>query len=167
MGKKQLPEEFKDFIRCLNLYNVKYLLVGGWAVGIYGHPRATKDIDFLVSNDEKNLKKLQNAFLKFGSPPIDIEAFKVEGYVIRIGSSPTQIDVINKASGININDCFQRKNIIDIDGIRIMLISKEDLIINKKASGRQTDLGDVEKLTFDKRLTVNNISKSNNGGGRK
>jgi predicted nucleotidyltransferase len=150
MEKKQLPEEFKDFIKCLNLYKVKYLLVGGWAVGIYGHPRATKDIDFLVSNDKENLEKLQNAFLEFGSPPIDIKAFNEEGYVIRIGSSPTQIDIINKASGININDCFIRKNIMNIEGIEIMLISKEDLIINKKASGRQTDLGDVEKLEYKK-----------------
>jgi predicted nucleotidyltransferase len=150
MEKKQLPDEFKDFIKCLNSYKVKYLLVGGWAVGIYGHPRATKDIDFLVSNDKNNLKKLQKAFLEFGSPPINIEAFNEEGYVIRIGSSPTQIDVINKASGININDCFPRKNIVNIDGLEIMLISKEDLIINKKASGRQTDLGDVEKLEYKK-----------------
>ena len=146
MEKKQLPEEFKEFIKCLNSNNVKYLLVGGWAVGIYGHPRTTKDIDFLVSNDKDNLKKLQNAFLEFGSPPIDIQAFSEEGYVIRMGNSPTQIDIINKASGININDCFSRKKVVDIDGVEIMLISKNDLIINKKSSGRQTDLGDVEKL---------------------
>ena len=152
MEKKQLPEEFKDFIKCLNSNNVKYLLVGGWAVGIYGHPRTTKDIDFLVSNDKNNLKKLQNAFIEFGSPPIDIQAFTEEGYVIRMGSSPTQIDIINKASGISINDCYSRKVIMNVDGIEIMLISKEDLIINKKASGRQTDLGDVEKLEYKKKI---------------
>jgi len=128
------------------------LLVGGWAVGIYGHPRTTKDIDFLVSNDKNNLKKLQNAFIEFGSPPIDIQAFTEEGYVIRMGSSPTQIDIINKASGISINDCYSRKVIMNVDGIEIMLISKEDLIINKKASGRQTDLGDVEKLEYKKKI---------------
>ena len=54
MVKRQLPEDFKEFIQCLNNNNVKYLLLGGWAVGIYGHPRATKDIDFLVSNDDDN-----------------------------------------------------------------------------------------------------------------
>ena len=146
MGKKRLPEEFKDFIKCLNSNNVKYLLLGGWAVGIYGHPRATKDIDFLVSADKNNLKKLQKAFSDFGAPPIDIESFHKEGNVIRIGSSPTQIDVINKAEGISIDDCFPRKNIINIDGIEIMLISKTDLIANKKSSGRLADLADVEKL---------------------
>ena len=106
MGKKQLPDEFKEFIKCLNSNKVKYLLVGGWAVGIYGHPRATKDIDFLVSVDKRNLKNLQKAFFDFNAPPIDIEAFHIKGNVIRIGSSPTQIDVINKADGININDCL-------------------------------------------------------------
>ena len=150
MEKRQLPDEFKDFIKCLNSNNVKYLLVGGWAVGIYGHPRATKDIDFLVSNDKDNLIKLQKAFLEFGSPPINIEAFNEEGYVIRMGNSPTQIDVINRASGININDCFHRKNIMNIDGVEIMLISKEDLIKNKIASGRYNDLADVEKLGYTK-----------------
>ena len=150
MGKKRLPEEFKDFIKCLNSNNVKYLLLGGWAVGIYGHPRATKDIDFLVSADKKNLKKLQKAFLDFGSPPIDIEAFLKKGNVIRIGSSPTQIDVINSADGISIDDCFPRKKIINIDGIEIKLISKKDLIKNKIASGRHSDLADTEKLGYGK-----------------
>jgi len=72
MGKKRLPEEFKEFIKCLNSNNVKYLLIGGWAVGIYGHPRATKDIDIFVSVDKDNLKKLQKTFLDFGVPPIDM-----------------------------------------------------------------------------------------------
>jgi predicted nucleotidyltransferase len=146
MGKKRLPDEFKDFIKCLNSNNVKYLLVGGWAVGIYGHPRATKDIDFLVSADKNNLKNLQKAFIDFNAPPIDIEAFQKKGNVIRIGSSPTQIDVINEADGININDCFLRKNILNIEGIDVKLISKEDLINNKIASGRYSDLADAEKL---------------------
>ena len=146
MGKKQLPDEFKDFIKCLNLNNVKYLLVGGWAVGIYGHPRATKDIDFLVSVEKNNLKKLQKAFSDFNAPPINIEAFHEKGNVIRIGNSPTQIDVINEADGININDCFKRKSIITVDDIEIKLISREDLINNKIASGRYIDLADAEKL---------------------
>ena len=147
MGKKRLPEEFKEFIKCLNSNNVKYLLIGGWAVGIYGHPRATKDIDIFVSVDKDNLKKLQKTFLDFGAPPIDIESFHKKSSVIRIGSSPTQIDVINKADGINIDDCFLRKIIINVDGIEIMLISKDDLIQNKLTSGRHNDLADAEKLS--------------------
>ncbi|MCL2230572.1 MAG: nucleotidyltransferase [Treponema sp.] len=122
------------------------MLVGGWAVGIYGHPRATKDIDFLFSIDQQNLDKLRNALLAFGSPPIDLENFKEKGYVIRIGSSPIQIDIINDADGIDMDDCYNRKQTINVDGIAINIISKEDLIKNKKASGRNSDIADVEKL---------------------
>jgi len=146
MAKRQLPEEFKEFIQCLNSNNVRYLLVGGWAVGIYGHPRATKDIDFLFSIDQQNLNKLSEALLAFGAPPIDLESFKEKGYVIRIGSSPIQIDIINDADGIDMDDCYNRKQTINVDGITVNIISKEDLIKNKKASGRNSDIADVEKL---------------------
>jgi len=146
MAKRQLPEEFKEFIQCLNSNKVRYLLVGGWAVGIYGHPRATKDIDFLFSVDQQNLDKLHEALLAFGAPPVDLECFKEKGYVIRIGSSPIQIDIINDADGIDMDDCYKRKQIINVDNITINIISKDDLIKNKRASGRSYDIADAEKL---------------------
>ncbi len=146
MAKRLLPDDFKDFIKCLNSNNVCYLLVGGWAVGIYGNPRATKDIDFLVAIDNNNLAKLQNALLEFGSPPVDLESFKEKGNVIRIGSSPVQIDIINEADGIDINECYSRRENIKVEDIDIFVISKEDLITNKKVSGRIQDLADTEKL---------------------
>ena len=155
MVKRQLqghwmPDDFKEFIQCLNSNDVQYLLVGGWAVGIYGHPRATKDIDFLISINQQNLDKLQNALLAFGAPPFDIESFKKKGFVIRIGSSPIQIDIINDADGINIDDCYQRRETINVDGIDINLISIKDLIKNKRASGRSMDIADAEKLEKNK-----------------
>jgi len=141
-----MPEDFKEFIQCLNSNDVQYLLVGGWAVGIYGHPRATKDIDFLIAVNNKNLAKLQKALLAFGAPPVDLEQFKEKNYVIRIGRSPIQIDIINEADGINIDDCYLRRKTIKIDGIDIHLISKDDLIKNKRTSGRSMDIADAEKL---------------------
>ena len=146
MEKMQLPVDFKEFIQCLNSNNVKYLLLGGWAVGIYGHPRATKDIDFLISNNPENLINLQNAFFDFGAPPVNIEYFRKKGNVVRFGNSPIKIDIINEASGINIEDCYSRKKIITVENIKISVISKDDLIINKKSTGRKSDLADVEKL---------------------
>ena len=146
MAKRQLPDEFKEFVQCLNSNNVRYLLVGGWAVGMYGSPRATKDIDFLVSIENNNLENLEKALLAFGAPPVDIEHFKEKGNVIRIGSSPIQIDIIHEADGINIDDCYLRKEIINVEGIDISVVSRSDLIINKRASGRSMDLADAEKL---------------------
>ena len=146
MDRRQLPEDFKDFINLLNSNDVRYRLVGGWAVGIYGNPRATKDIDFLIANNESNLKKLQKALREFGTPEIDMKYFKKKGYVFRMGRSPIQIDIINNAAGIDIEECYIRRNVITVDGIDISLISKSDLVKNKKASGRNRDLGDVDNL---------------------
>ena len=149
MERKQLPEDFKDFIQCLNSNKVKYLLVGGWAVGLYGHPRATKDIDFFISTDDINLGNLEKALIDFGAPPINIEYLREKGNVVRFGNSPIKIDILNEASGISIEDCYTRKKIITVENIEIPVISKKDLIINKKSTGRQEDLGDVEKLEYD------------------
>ncbi len=144
MVKRQLPEDFKDFIRFLNEYRVRYLLVGGWAVGIYGNPRATKDIDFLISIDDENIENLQKALYNFGAPTVKNSVFQEKGNVYRLGSSPIQIDIINEASGIAFEECYQRRNIIAVEDIEISMISKEDLIKNKKASGRHRDLADIE-----------------------
>ena len=149
MDPRPLPEDFKEFIASLNSNKVVYLLVGGWAVGFYGNPRATKDIDFLVAMDEANLEKLKKALIEFGAPMIDINRFKKKDSVFRMGRSPIQIDIITKASGIDIKECYIRKNIITIDGMDISVISKEDLLKNKRVSGRHRDLADVESLEGD------------------
>ncbi len=146
MDRRQLPEDFKEFINFLNGHDVQYLLVGGWAVGLYGTPRATKDIVFFVAVDEKNLLKLKKALNDFNAPPIDIEHFKKKGNCIRMGRSPVQIDLINEADGLNFNDVYKRRNIITIQDVPISIISKEDLIKNKKTSGRYRDLADAEDL---------------------
>ena len=172
MAKKQLPEDFKEFIKYLNSNKVKYLLLGGWAVGIYGQPRVTKDIDFLIAKDKNNLNRLKKALNEFGSPPVNLDAFKVDGFVIRMGSSPVLIDIINKADGIDISDCYDRRKIIKIDDIDVSIISLEDLIINKRASGRGQDVVDAEKLErtalYKKNQNSNNKkNNSNNESGRK
>jgi len=149
MGQRQLPEDFKDFIKFLNEHKVRYLLVGGWAVGIYGNPRATKDIDFFIAIDDKNIQKLQNALYEFGAPTVENKVFQEKGNVFRMGRSPVQIDIINEASGIRFEDCYKRRKRVKVDNLTISIISKEDLIKNKKASGRLQDLADAEYLEND------------------
>jgi hypothetical protein len=100
MEPKQLPDDFKDFIVSLNKHEVLYLLVGGWAIGIYGHPQVTKNIDFLVATDEANLNRLQHALSDFGTPPVDTVRFRQKNAVYRMGRPPIQIDLINRADGI-------------------------------------------------------------------
>jgi hypothetical protein len=143
----QLPEDFKEFIQCLNSNNVKYLLIGGWAVGLYGHPRATKDIDFLILLENNNLENLEKSLIAFGAPPVDIDYLREKGNIIRIGVSPIQIDILTEADGIDFEDCYSRRRILTFEDIEIPIISKADLIANKKATSRHSDLADIEKLS--------------------
>jgi hypothetical protein len=122
------------------------LLVGGWAVALHGHPRSTKDIDFLVAIDNTNLEKLEKALDSFGAPPYDINHLNEKGNILIFGVSPIRIDIINEASGIDFKDCYPRRKTVIVEGIEIPVISKSDLIMNKKSTGRLSDLGDVEKL---------------------
>jgi hypothetical protein len=163
MGKMRLPEEFKEFINLLNTNKVKYLLLGGWAVGYYSNPRATKDIDFLVYTDNTNLKKLNNVFYDFKAPPINVEILKEEKGFLFIGSPPLRIEVISNADGINIKDCYKRKNVVEIDGIKINIISKDDLIINKKSTNRLKDHSDaevIENCKINPDINTKNVLKS-------
>jgi hypothetical protein len=163
MEKMKLPQDFKDFINLLNVNNVKYLLLGGWSVGFYGNPRATKDIDFFVSTDEFNLKKLKKVFIEFNSPPVNMEVLKENKGFIGFGNPPHRIEVISNADGINFNECFLRKTIFEIDGIKINIISKQDLILNKKSTKRLLDAADAEALeniNFNPKINTKNILKS-------
>ena len=117
MAMKQLPEDFKDFIKFLNENKVRYLLVGGWAVGIYGTHRATKDIDFFIATDEDNIHNLLDVLKKFGTPWVDKSVFQEKGNVFRMGRSPIQTDIIKDASGINFEDSYKNRNILKIDEI--------------------------------------------------
>ncbi|MBN2143828.1 MAG: hypothetical protein JW774_04305 [Candidatus Aureabacteria bacterium] len=130
----------------LNRNKVRYLLLGGWAVGIYGYPRATADMDILISIDDKNLDRLLKALHEFGAPAIDKKHFKEKGNVFRMGAPPVKIELINQASGIDMDDCYSRRKIFRIKGLNISLISKEDLIRNKKSSSRAKDKADAENL---------------------
>jgi len=146
MAQKRLPDDFREFIQCLNARDVRYLLVGGWAVGIYGNPRATKDIDFLVAVDDANIERLCAALLDFKAPTVPKEVFQEPGNVFRMGVSPIQIDIINEASGISFDDCYARREVLVADDLPISTISRADLIRNKRASGRHRDLADIEFL---------------------
>ena len=146
MGQRPLPDDFRDFIKFLNVNDVEYLLVGGWAVGLYGNPRATKDIDILIAVDDDNLEKLKKAMYEFGAPTIDMAIFKEKGTFFRMGRPPIQIDIIADAAAIDFNDCYARREIVTLGDIEISVLSKADLIRNKKAAGRHRDIDDAEIL---------------------
>ncbi len=147
MALKQLPDGFREFLSSLNENGVRYLLLGGWAVGIYGYPRATGDMDIFIAVDDTNLDHLLKALYQFGAPSISKDHFKEEGNVFRMGRSPVKIEILSSASGIQFENCYERRRVVTVDTLDISLISREDLIINKKKAARPQDLADVERLS--------------------
>jgi len=149
MGISTLPPDFKDFLRLLNSKQVEYLLVGGYAVGYYGYPRATADIDVWIAVSEQNAARVVEALREFGFavPDLKPELFLQKDRVIRLGVPPVRIEIITSASGVDFTDCYARRAIVEIDGIPVSLIDIADLKRNKKAAGRPKDLADLEQLS--------------------
>ncbi|MBW1814190.1 MAG: hypothetical protein JRJ39_11140 [Deltaproteobacteria bacterium] len=148
MAKIELHPDFKEFLRLLNSHNVMYLLVGGYAVGCHGYPRATGDMDIWIELSESNSKNITSTFCDFGMPNevISEGLFLEKNKVIRIGVPPVRLEVITSASGVNFDECYSNREVIEIDGIQINCISLQDLKKNKRAAGRHKDLEDLEHL---------------------
>lgn len=144
----ELHPDFRDFLKFLNSHGVKYLLVGGYAVGYHGYPRATGDMDIWIAIDEQNAEKTAEVLSEFGMPAekISKNLFAEKDKIIRMGVPPVRIEIITGASGVSFDDCYPRRETVDINGIMVNFISLQDLKINKKATGRHKDLEDLENL---------------------
>ncbi len=148
MDKIELHPDFKDFLRLLNSRSVNYLIVGGYAVGYHGYPRATGGMDVWIAVTPDNARKVSEVFCDFGMSAGDISEslFLEKDKVILMGYPPVRIEVITGASGVDFAECYSRRETVDIDGIQVNFISIDDLKKNKKASGRYQDLEDLEHL---------------------
>lgn len=148
MATTHLPPDFKEFIQYINSESVEYLLVGGYAVGFHGAPRLTADMDIWVRCDSSNAAKLGRALKTFGfrDPEITEGRFLKANSVFRFGVPPLQIDILTEASGSEFADCYSRRETIVREGIKITVISLDDLKVNKQAAGRAKDLADLEGL---------------------
>lgn len=149
MDTTHLPPDFKEFIQFINSAKVEYLLVGGYAVSLHGAPRFTADMDIWVKRDDANAARLGTALETFGftAPEIISGQFLKAESVFRIGRPPLQIDILTDASGCDFADCYARREVVKRDDIEISVISLNDPKVNKQASGRAKDLGDLEALS--------------------
>lgn len=143
-----LNSDFKEFLESLNANKVRYLVVGGFAVAIHGYPRYTKDIDIWVEMEQENTSRLIRALEQFGFSSLGLkpEDFLVEDQIIQLGYPPRRIDILVTLPGVEFSACYEAKTTHNINGIQVNFISKENLIKNKRASGRHQDLADLENL---------------------
>ncbi|MDA1017666.1 MAG: hypothetical protein O3A00_24805 [Planctomycetota bacterium] len=148
MATTQLPNDFKDFLKLLNEHEVNYLLIGGHAVGYYGYPRPTGDLDIWIEMAPDNASRLVRVFEEFGfrDSGLNADAFLEAKNIIRAGFPPLRIEVLTTVSGVEFTQCYERMTRVDIDGIPVTIISFDDLRTNKRASGRTKDLADLEHL---------------------
>lgn len=144
----RLPPDFKEFLKLLNSHRVEYLLVGGYAVGYHGYPRATGDIDLWVAVRQNNAEKLIVVLKEFGlnAPQLSADIFLQENQIIRMGFPPMRIELLTTISGVDFDSCYSERIVDAIDNVEVHIINLKHLKQNKQASGRHKDLDDLQHL---------------------
>ena len=148
MGTIHLPPDFKEFFRWLNHHEVEYLLVGGYAVGYHGYPRATMDIDVWIAPTPENAQKVVAALedFGFGSDVLVPKLFLQQDKIFRMGLPPMRIEILTSISGVDFPEVYEKRIEDELDGIPVKLINLHYLKLNKKAAARAKDLADLEEL---------------------
>jgi hypothetical protein len=143
-----LNEDYKEVLQILLDNEVRFLIVGAYAMGAHGYPRATGDIDVWVMASAENSDKIYKSLEIFGAPlaQIDNTTFAQEGVVFQIGVAPRRIDIITRIEGVDFQKAYKNRQEIVIENMKIPFLSKEDLIKNKKSTGREKDRLDADFL---------------------
>ncbi|MCP4258557.1 MAG: hypothetical protein GY774_13820 [Planctomycetes bacterium] len=143
-----LNKDYKEMLQILLDNKVRFLVVGAYAMGAYGYPRATGDFDIWVESSSENSEKIYRSLSQFGAPLSDItkSTFCEEGIIFQIGVAPRRIDIITKIDGVDFKKANSDKQEIEVEDIKIPFISKEDLIKNKESTGREKDQLDAKYL---------------------
>ena len=135
----ELSRDFKEFIESLNVSRARYLVVGGYAVALHGHPRYTKDLDVWIDCTPANAKRMVRAFAEFGFESLGVKAadFEKPDRMVQMGVPPNRIDVLTSLAGVDFAACFKKRVIVEIDGVPVNFIDVEHRKINKRAVGRR------------------------------
>jgi len=143
-------EDFRDFIKSLNDFEVRYMLVGGFSVILHGYPRTTGDMDIWVDRTYDNYLRIKKAFHQFGMSVFDMTDSNFLSHpnwdVFSFGIPPVAIDLMIAVKGLDFESCYKNSVIFEDDGLSIRTIHKNNLIEAKKISGRPKDLDDLENL---------------------
>lgn len=140
--------DFSDLLKLFNSNNVRYLVIGGYALIQYTEPRFTKDLDLWISTDTRNANAVYKALKEFGAPlsGLDPSDFSEDGYFYQMGVTPVRVDILMGIPGGEFEQAWQDRNEVDFDGLIVPFISKQDLIKVKRSSGRPQDLIDIKLM---------------------
>lgn len=143
-----LNQDFKDLLSTFNEHGVEFLVVGAHALAVHGHIRATKDLDVWVRPEPANARRVIEALQAFGAPTDAVTEvdFATPGITFQIGVEPVRIDVITAIDGISFEPAWKNRVSTAYGGVAVFVLSRDDLMINKRASGRPQDLADIAAL---------------------
>jgi hypothetical protein len=143
----ELNKDFKELLSLLNSNNVRYLLIGGYAVTAHGNPRLTNDLDIAIAADLENVDRCLSTLREFGfGEELSDSAFSKPKSVVRMGVEPVKIEILNYLEGVDFDSAYGRREVRRAEDIEFSLISLNDLLTNKRAVGRPQDLVDADEL---------------------
>ena len=140
--------DFRELLKIFEKYKIRYLVVGGYAVMKYSEPRFTKDLDLFIATDQGNANSVYAALKEFGAPLENLTSddFTQKGYFYQMGRPPIRVDIMMSIPGIEFDEAWEKREVVELDDLKILFISRSDLIRAKKASGRPQDKIDIDKL---------------------
>jgi len=143
-----MSPDFLDLLTALSVADARFLVVGGYAVGVHGRPRATKDLDVWIEASVDNARKVMQALREFGAPIGDLAERDLEmpGTGFKMGEPPARIDILTRIEGVRFEDAWPRRLETSFGSVRCSVIGRTDLLTNKRAAGRPQDLADVAAL---------------------
>jgi predicted nucleotidyltransferase len=144
----KLQQDLREFVELLLSRGVDFVVVGGHAVAFHGYPRMTDDIDLLVRPVRENGQRIVDALADFGFGNVGLTAdsFTAPDRVIQLGRAPNRIDLLTEIYGLSFDEVWATRVEADLDGLKVSMIGRAELIRNKRATGRTQDLADAEKL---------------------
>ncbi len=140
-----LNPDFREMLSELTDADAEFIVVGAYALAAHGLPRATGDIDVWIRPTPENAQKVNLALTRFGAPmdQISPEALATPEVVFQLGVAPRRIDLLTTIDGVAFDEAWPRRVMVEVDGLRVPILSKEDFVVNKRTVGRPKDLADI------------------------
>ena len=148
--------DFRELLKIFEKHKIRYLIVGGYAVMKYSEPRFTKDLDVFIATDQDNAEGVYSALKEFGAPLKNLTSddFAHKGYFYQMGRPPLRVDIMMSIPGIEFDEAWKNREVVQLADLKILFISRSDLIRAKEASGRPQDKIDIEKLKEAEQLDM-------------